>query len=103
MNQFIKTLTLIIALNVIVNVNVNAIPADNTFEIVGNSGVSAQMLFLGQSNKVYVVDKTENNPIRINGHPAWATEYDLSTNTFRPMDIVTNSFCAGGNVLGNGN
>lgn len=57
---------------------------------------------MGQSNKVYVVDKTENNPVRINGHPAWATEYDLATNTYRTMDIVTNSFCAGGNVLGNG-
>lgn len=57
-------------------------------------------VFLGQSNKVYVIDKTENNPLRVNGHPAWATEYDLSTNTPRAMDIKTNSFCAGGNVLG---
>lgn len=32
----------------------------------------------------------------------WATEYDNDSNTYRPMDIVTNSFCAGGNVLGNG-
>lgn len=59
-------------------------------------------LFLGQSNKVYIVDKTENNPVKVNGHPAWATEYDLVSNTFRTMDIKTNSFCAGGNVLGNG-
>ena len=63
---------------------------------------SAQQIFLGQSNKVYIVDKTENNPVSVAGHPAWATEYDYSTNTFRTMDVTTNSFCAGGNVLGNG-
>ncbi|GAA5955092.1 hypothetical protein JCM21900_001609 [Sporobolomyces salmonicolor] len=80
----------------------HAQPTDNTIEIVGNSGVSAQQMFLGQSNKVYIVDKTERNPASVNGHPAWATEYDIDTNTYRTMDIVTNSFCAGGNVLGNG-
>jgi len=75
-----------------------------TFEIVGNSGVSAQQLFLGQGNRVYIVDKTENNPPKVGNpaHPAWATEYDVDTNTFRAMDVVTNSFCAGGSVLGNG-
>ncbi|THH26759.1 hypothetical protein EUX98_g7431 [Antrodiella citrinella] len=72
------------------------------FEIVGQSIVSAQQLFLGTTNKVYVVDKTERNPTPINGHPAWASEYDINSDNGRPMDIVTNSFCAGGNVLGNG-
>jgi len=38
----------------------------------------------------------------VNGHPAWATEYDTATNTFRAMDVKSNAFCAGGNVLGNG-
>lgn len=51
---------------------------------------------------MYIVDKTERNPVSVAGHPAWATEYDYNTNTFRTMDIETNSFCAGGNVLGNG-
>ncbi|KAK4701875.1 hypothetical protein P7C70_g4353, partial [Phenoliferia sp. Uapishka_3] len=32
----------------------------------------------------------------------WATEYDLDTNTYRALDIRTNTFCAGGNVMGNG-
>jgi hypothetical protein len=36
-----------------------------TFEIVGNSGVSAQQLFLGTDNRVYIVDKTENNPPKV--------------------------------------
>ncbi|CAE6431726.1 hypothetical protein RSOLAG1IB_01036 [Rhizoctonia solani AG-1 IB] len=75
-----------------------------TFEIVGNSGVSAQQLFLGTDNRVYIVDKTENNPPKVGSpaHPAWASEYDVDTNQFRAMDVITNSFCAGGAVLGNG-
>lgn len=43
-----------------------------TFQIVGNSGVSAQQLFLGTKDKVYIIDKVQNNPITISGHPAWA-------------------------------
>ncbi|TCD68055.1 hypothetical protein EIP91_011600 [Steccherinum ochraceum] len=74
------------------------------FEILGDSIVSAQQLFLGTPNKVYVIDKTEGNPDhpQIGDHPAWASEYDVNSNNGRAMDIVTNSFCAGGNVLGNG-
>lgn len=40
-----------------------------TFEIVGNSGVSAQQLFLGNEGRVYIVDKTENNPPKVNRWP----------------------------------
>jgi len=81
-----------------------AAPADNTFEIVGNSGVSAQQMFLSAPNKVVIIDKTEGNGnnLNINGHPAWTVEYNTDTNTVRALDITTNSFCAGGNVLGDG-
>lgn len=64
-----------------------------TFEIVGNSGVSAQQLFLGFDNQVYILDKVQNNAATVagafvrfvspvtsrlilhspSGHPAWAT------------------------------
>ncbi|THG98414.1 hypothetical protein EW026_g3759 [Hermanssonia centrifuga] len=59
-------------------------------------------MFLGTLDKVYFVDKTERNPAQIAGHPAWAAEYSISSNSGRAMDVVTNSFCAGGSVLGNG-
>ncbi|WWD02398.1 hypothetical protein V865_000437 [Kwoniella europaea PYCC6329] len=76
------------------------------FESVGDTGVSAQMVFLGNNKKIYVLDKTENNPVEIDGeygtHPAWATEYDIETNEYRTMDVFSNTFCAGGGVLGNG-
>ncbi|GAA5822519.1 hypothetical protein JCM5353_005467 [Sporobolomyces roseus] len=72
-----------------------------TFEIVGESGVSAQQLFQ-YKNKVYIIDKTENNPAQVAGHPAWAVSYDIESNTYRPQDVISNAFCAGGTVLGNG-
>lgn len=78
-----------------------------SFQQVSDSiGISAQMMFLGTKNKVYVLDKSENNPVTINGkygtHPAWAVEYDLASNEYRTMDVYSNTFCAGGGVLGNG-
>ncbi|OAV86872.1 hypothetical protein PTTG_01246 [Puccinia triticina 1-1 BBBD Race 1] len=83
---------------------VSAGAAPNTFEVVGTTGVSAQQFFVGGINKVYILDKAENNPLRLPGtnKPAWATEYDLRTNTFRTMEVATNTFCAGGAALGNG-
>lgn len=63
-------------------------------------------MFLGNKNKVYILDKTENNPTQIQGlygdHPAWAAEYDIKTQKVRTMDVYSNTFCAGGAVLGNG-
>jgi hypothetical protein len=73
-----------------------------TFEIIGNSGVSAMLTVQVTPNTVFVVDKTEINTLQVAGHSAWATAYDLRTNTIRPMDIRTNTFCAAGIVLGNG-
>ncbi|KAG6855699.1 hypothetical protein H0H87_011890 [Tephrocybe sp. NHM501043] len=78
----------------------NGVPGQ--FELLGESLVSAQQLFLGTENNVFIVDKVENNPVRIDGHPAWASGWTLDSNAQRPMDAVTNTFCAGGNVMGNG-
>ncbi|TYJ51663.1 hypothetical protein B9479_007751 [Cryptococcus floricola] len=77
-----------------------------SFQAAGDTGVSSQQMFLGNDKKAYVIDKTENNPVTIDGeygsHPAWATEYDIETNEYRAMDVYSNTFCAGGNVMGNG-
>lgn len=77
-------------------------------------------MWLGNKDKVYILDKTENNPVTIDGqfgtHPAWAVEYDIKSNTCmsprleqalrlqldRPMDVLSNTFCACGAQLGNG-
>ncbi|KAF8627795.1 hypothetical protein AX15_004221 [Amanita polypyramis BW_CC] len=72
------------------------------FEIIAESLVSAQQLFLGTLDTVYFIDKVENNPTQVNGHPAWASELTLGSVAQRAMDIRTNTFCAGGGVMGNG-
>ncbi|KAM6502144.1 copper radical oxidase [Amanita muscaria] len=76
--------------------------APGQFELIGQSLVSAQQLFLGTLKTVYFIDKVENNPTQINGHPSWASDWNVESGAQRPMDILTNTFCAGGNVMGNG-
>ncbi|WVN88451.1 uncharacterized protein L203_103662 [Cryptococcus depauperatus CBS 7841] len=71
------------------------------FKFVGDSGVSAMMMFLGTEKTVYILDKAENNSLTVKSssgstHPAWGTSYDLTTNTATVMDVLSNSFCAGG-------
>ncbi|KAK1831586.1 glyoxal oxidase [Podospora conica] len=72
------------------------------FTIIGNAGVGAMLTVQATPNTVFIVDKTEKNALQIAGHSAWATAYDLRTNTIRPMDIRTNTFCAAGVILGDG-
>lgn len=57
-------------------------------------------MFLAQTGKLYVVDKTEGNgnDLNINGHPAWATEYDVDTNTYRAMCVSSPSFFQPGRI-----
>jgi hypothetical protein len=59
-------------------------------------------MFLGNEEKVYILDKVENNPTQINGHPAWAVEWDIATSQATTMDMSTNTFCAAGMHAPNG-
>jgi FlaG/FlaF family flagellin (archaellin) len=69
---------------------------------VGNTQVSAMMMFLGNEEKVYILDKTEGNAAQIDGHPAWGAAWDVNTHTAQTMEILTNTFCASGMHLPNG-
>ncbi|KAJ6599182.1 copper radical oxidase variant A [Mycena vulgaris] len=73
-----------------------------SFEIVGDTLVSAMMMFLGNANKVYIIDKAEGNLAKVAGHPAWGSVWDLDTNQATVMDIKTNTFCSSGYHLPNG-
>lgn len=61
-----------------------------------------QQLFVGNEEKVYILDKAEGNPGTINGHPPWGAVYDLPSNKAELMDVATNVFCASGMHLPNG-
>lgn len=77
------------------------------YKVVGDSGVSAQMMFVGTKETVYILDKAENNAMTIttNGktHPAWGVRFDLHENKATPMEVTSNTFCAGGMPVADGN
>ncbi|KAF9481734.1 copper radical oxidase [Pholiota conissans] len=73
-----------------------------TFADGGSTLVSAMMMFLGNDEKVYIMDKAEMNAEQINGHPAWGAVWDIATHQATTMDIRTNIFCSSGMHLPNG-
>ncbi|KAG6837236.1 hypothetical protein H0H93_012630 [Arthromyces matolae] len=60
------------------------------------------MMFLGNDEKVYILDKAEGNAATIDGHPAWGAVWDIATQQATVMDVQTNTFCASGMHLPNG-
>ncbi|PWO01425.1 galactose oxidase [Tilletiopsis washingtonensis] len=76
----------------------------NTAAIIGSCGVTAQHMFLGDADTVYIVDKTEANPLPTadRANSATAASFSLSTGLCRPMYTQTNQFCAAGGPLGDG-
>ncbi|THH26892.1 hypothetical protein EUX98_g7297 [Antrodiella citrinella] len=73
-----------------------------SFEDGGNTLVSGMMLFLGNAEKLYILDKSEANPTQIDGHPAMGSVYDIASRTATPMLVQSNTFCASGMHLPNG-
>lgn len=73
-----------------------------SFASAGSTLVSAMMMFLGNNEKVYILDKAEGNAAQINGHPAWGAVWDIKTHQATVMDVATNVFCASGMHLPNG-
>jgi len=69
---------------------------------VGSTLVSAMMMFLGNDEKVYILDKTEGNNATIDGHPAWGSVWDINSHQAEVMEVLTNTFCASGMHLPNG-
>ncbi|KAI0674053.1 DUF1929-domain-containing protein [Trametes maxima] len=73
-----------------------------SFEDGGNTQVSAMMMFLGNEQKVYIMDKSEGNAAQFNGFPAMGSVYDIASRKATTMGITTNVFCASGMHFPNG-
>lgn len=73
-----------------------------SFQMAGSMPISAMMMFLGNTEMVYVLDKTEGNAAQINGHPAWGAAWNVDLRQATVMDVRTNTFCASGMHLPNG-
>ena len=59
-------------------------------------------MFVGNDEKVYILDKSEGNAAQLNGHPAMGSVYDIASRKTSLMEITTNVFCASGMHLPNG-
>ncbi|KAJ3762681.1 copper radical oxidase [Lentinula raphanica] len=73
-----------------------------TLNVDGSTGVNAMQLAVLSETHAIVIDKVEHNPLTINGHPAWASLFEFKTRQVTPLDMQSNSFCAGGSFLSNG-
>lgn len=68
----------------------------------GSSGVLALEAIVVSPTLVLIFDRATNDPLEINGHPAWGALWNLKTNKATALDVVTDSFCASGALLSNG-
>ncbi|KAK7449213.1 hypothetical protein VKT23_013358 [Stygiomarasmius scandens] len=68
----------------------------------GTTGVSAMQLAVTSETTALILDKVEHNPLTVNGHVAWASELNFNTNQVRPLNPLSNTWCATGSFLGNG-
>ncbi|KAG7095570.1 hypothetical protein E1B28_006303 [Marasmius oreades] len=68
----------------------------------GTTGVSALEMAVVSETTVLIFDKVEHNPLTVNGHVAWGSEFNLQTKQARPLNPLSNTWCASGSFLGNG-
>ncbi|KAJ1306840.1 hypothetical protein OPQ81_007825 [Rhizoctonia solani] len=74
-----------------------------TLQTGGNSGVVMTHVAVTTSDTMLVIDRKENNPlVKADGKPAWGAVWNLQSNTARPLNLMTHSFCSSGNFLSNG-
>ncbi|KAL0953555.1 hypothetical protein HGRIS_004776 [Hohenbuehelia grisea] len=66
------------------------------------SGIVALESIVVSPTLALFFDRTSDDPLQINNHSAWGALWDLQTSTVRPIEVVTNSFCASGALLSNG-
>ncbi|KAJ3101908.1 hypothetical protein HDU97_000949 [Phlyctochytrium planicorne] len=73
----------------------------------GNSGaVAIHLALMKGSSKVAMLQRWDfrgtNATIPGTNNPAWSTEYDFTTDSFRPLRLKSNVFCGGGMLLTDG-
>ncbi|KAK0483955.1 copper radical oxidase [Armillaria novae-zelandiae] len=83
---------------------IEAAPNTRPWKLIqeGLTGVNAMQLAIISNTHALIIDKVEHNPLDVDGHPAWGALYNLDTHTLKPLRLQSNSFCAGGTFLSNG-
>ena len=66
------------------------------------SGIVALESIVVSPTLALFFDRASDDPLQINGHSAWGALWNLETSNVTAINVVTNSFCAGGALLSNG-
>ncbi|KAI0757970.1 glyoxal oxidase precursor [Fomes fomentarius] len=74
-----------------------------TFDLLNqSSGVVVQQSVIVSPTLALFFDRAADAPLEVNNHSAWGAIWNLETNALTPLDLITNSWCAGGALLSNG-
>lgn len=68
----------------------------------GTTGILALEFMVVSPTLGIMFDRANDDPLQINGHPAWAALWDFQTNTASALNAITDTFCASGGFLSNG-
>ena len=68
----------------------------------GTSGVLALEAMIVSPTLAIFFDRATNDPLMVNGHPAWGALWNMETNTATALNVVSDTFCASGSFLSNG-
>ncbi|KAF9011683.1 copper radical oxidase [Hymenopellis radicata] len=68
----------------------------------GTSGVLALEAMVVSPTLAIMFNRPSNDPLQVNGHPAWGALWNFETNTATALDVLTDSFCASGAFISNG-
>ena len=66
------------------------------------SGIVALESIVVSPTLALFFDRASDDPLQIDGHSAWGALWNLETSNVTAINVVTNSFCAGGALLSNG-
>ena len=67
------------------------------------SGIVALEAIVVNPSLVVIFDRaTGDQPLKENGKSVWGALWDLDNSTVRPLEVLTDSFCASGALLSNG-
>ncbi|KAI0684365.1 glyoxal oxidase N-terminus-domain-containing protein [Earliella scabrosa] len=74
-----------------------------SFELLNqNPGIVVQQSVVVSPTLALLFDRASDDPLQINGHSAWGALWNLETHDVTPINLITNSWCAGGALLSNG-
>ena len=74
-----------------------------SFELLEqNSGIVVLESIIVSPTLALFFDRASDDPLQINGHSAWGALFNLQTHEVTALDVITNSWCAGGALLSNG-